>query len=425
MIVLLIDFMRKRIAQLLEKTSPRAVGFGTNKSTDKVLSETPDLIKWRSVLLRRILLFVIPFVFYLIVVNMMIGDAVFIMQNSFVDLVFLTSYILLLRGNYDAAVFLIFGTGLPVAQFSFLAGEFLSPADETVRLISFAIVNACLSVLVAAVFIRKKAQHLLVIVLISAIIGIHVYLHFAAEGGSNTNLAGMAVYYAIAVGFAMLTRNVLRKIEELVMERELLIREVHHRIKNHMYTITSILSLQSTEFEDPKVKEAFEETRRRIGLMQEIYDRLYLGQPGGEINLRSFLGKLLLNLQEVFCSGKNLLITSEIEELQGSSKIAFAVGIIVNELVTNSFKYAFGEKNPPVTGKERMEIRVNVHKNSDGKIEIIVSDNGIGVSDEILDGSAYGFGLTMVRGYVRQFDGSLSIENRGGTRTSVTLLPAS
>lgn len=423
--MLLINFMQKRIAQLLEKASLQAVGFGTDKSSDMVPSETPDLIKWRSVLLRRILLFVIPFVFYLIVANMMIGDAVFIMQNSFLDLVFLTSYILLLRGNYDAAVFLIFGTGLPVAQISFLAGEFLSPADETVRLISFAIVNACLSVLVAAVFIRKKAQHLLVIVLISAIIGIHVYLHFAAEGGSNTNLAGMAVYYAIAVGFAMLTRNVLRKIEELVMERELLIREVHHRIKNHMYTITSILSLQSTEFEDPKVKEAFEETRRRIGLMQEIYDRLYLGQPGGEINLRSFLEKLLLNLQEVFCSGKNLLITSEIEELQGSSKITFAVGIIVNELVTNSFKYAFGEKNPPVTGKERMEIRVNVHKNSDGKIEIIVSDNGIGVSDEILDGSAYGFGLTMVQGYVRQFDGSLSIENTGGTKISVTLLPFS
>jgi two-component sensor histidine kinase len=338
----------------------------------------------------------------MLIENILLRDSLFLLQNTISEAVFILSYLLLRRGRYDSTVLLLFGPGLLVVQLSFLAGDFLGNPGRPGSLVDFAVVNACVTVLVASVFIRKNRRLLLVVLPVGFVLAFHLTTRYAQETHPSSHLIGLFAYYAVAVIFAFLIRSIIKKIAELLQERELLLRVVHHRIKNHMYTIASILSLQAMEFSEPKVKEAFEETRWRIRLMQEIYETLYAQQADGDIELRPLLEHLQANLGEVFCRGKDAWLLFEIEDLRCSSRLAFAVGIIVNELVTNSLKYAFEELDLQKTVKEKKkQVQVEVHKGRDEKIRILVADNGCGVRDEIIKGSHQGFGLTMVRGYVR------------------------
>lgn len=221
-------------------------------------------------------------------------------------------------------------------------------------------------------------------------------------------------------GIAGLVRDITEQIKkeslitDLLVEKEQLLREVHHRIKNHMYTISSILSLQSAEFSDPTVIAAFDETRRRIRLMQSIYEKLYTGRDTGTIELRGYLNELLDDLRSAFCKNGRIVLTGDLREMHLSANIAFAVGIVINELITNSLKHAF-------VPEEKGWISILLRGIPTSTIEIVVSDDGAGAPPEVLDGTRSGFGLTLVKGYTRQFGGSMKMENSEGLVVTVTL----
>jgi len=203
-----------------------------------------------------------------------------------------------------------------------------------------------------------------------------------------------------------------RNVHKLLQEKEQLMKEVHHRIKNHMNTMYSILSVQESYFSNPDVKDAFEEAKNRIRLMQSIYYKLYSSSNSNSIELGPFIDELVRNLQAAYATDANIDISTAIDDIQVTAKQSLPIGIIVTELITNTLKYAF-------PGRESGHIAIFLQHLSTDKLKIVVEDNGIGTPPEILQDKRYGFGLTLVEGYAHQFDGSVIIENNPGSRITI------
>ena len=205
-----------------------------------------------------------------------------------------------------------------------------------------------------------------------------------------------------------------REVELLLEEKEQLLREVHHRIKNHMNTISSILSLHANYHEDPHTAQVFEEIHNKIKIMQNIYQNLYTGEDVNAVYLSSFLESIVEDLQEAYIYEKRIMVEDRIEDLQVSAKLSLPVGIIVNELITNSLKYAFD-------GRENGSISLTVCREDEQYLRIEVTDDGNGLPNKVLSGGEYGFGLTLVEGYARQYRGTMKLYGNGGTKIVVTL----
>ncbi len=193
---------------------------------------------------------------------------------------------------------------------------------------------------------------------------------------------------------------------ELIEEKENLLREVHHRIKNHMNTIFSILSLQASKFEDEEVTSVFEETKARIRLMQSIYQKLYTGTEVDSISIKHYLEELLHEIKLTYRTSDSIRVECEVEDTRVSARQSLPIGIIVNELVTNAFKYAFSE-----TGEGTIEVAV--HRIPPNHLVIRVADDGAGLPKQVTEEHRLGFGLTIVEGYARQFEGSLDFAVEG------------
>ncbi|MDZ7794597.1 MAG: PAS domain S-box protein [Spirochaetia bacterium] len=207
-----------------------------------------------------------------------------------------------------------------------------------------------------------------------------------------------------------------KEVETLLEEKEHLLHEVHHRIKNHMNTISSIISLRANGIDDLHIKGVLEDVQTKMRLMQNIYQSLYIGVDIGNVYISSFLSPLIRDIRAAYIYSRSISITTDIEEIEITSKQSLPVGIIITELITNSIKYAFPEN-------DRGEIHLSIHKDQEktNLLCIEVSDNGNGMPPEIVEQGKYGFGLTLVEGYTVQFDGTMSIRTEAGTTVRVAL----
>ncbi|MDZ7792376.1 MAG: PAS domain S-box protein [Spirochaetia bacterium] len=204
------------------------------------------------------------------------------------------------------------------------------------------------------------------------------------------------------------------RVQELLKEKEQLLREVHHRIKNHMNTIAAIISLRKSHVSDSPINAVLDELHNKIRLMQNIYQTLYTGNEVGTIHINSFLGQLLYDIQSTYIKEPSIQIKTDIEDIEVTSKQSLPIGIIVTELITNAIKCAF-------EGREEGTISISINKTDEDWLKIQVADNGTGLSDMIIENKSYGFGLTLVDGYVRQYDGEMSIDNSHGTNITITM----
>lgn len=200
---------------------------------------------------------------------------------------------------------------------------------------------------------------------------------------------------------------------KLLKEKEQLIKEVHHRIKNHMNTMYSILSVQASYFKNPDVIAAFEEAKNRIRLMQSIYYKLYSSNESNSMQLRPFIEELINDLKTAYSTFAHITVNTEIENFRVTAKQSLPIGIVVTELITNSLKYAF-------TDRKTGNIRVILKRMKPATLEMRIEDDGVGTPKAVIADRAYGFGLTLVEGYARQFDGSVKIKNGRGTSITVT-----
>ncbi|WP_424358990.1 histidine kinase N-terminal 7TM domain-containing protein [Methanocella sp. MCL-LM] len=191
-------------------------------------------------------------------------------------------------------------------------------------------------------------------------------------------------------------------------EKEALLKEVHHRVKNNLQIITSLLNLQSSGMEDPKYTDMIRDSQNRIKSMALVHEHLYKSRDLSNIDIAEYLTSLITNISRSYsqASGRATLRT-DIENINVDIDRAVPIGIIVTELVSNAYKYAFPEGR-------KGEIGVELHRDAE-KIVLTIRDNGVGLPEDFEIGKTGTLGLQLVEMLTQQIDGELEIEK--GERT--------
>ncbi|MBP7737366.1 MAG: PAS domain S-box protein [Spirochaetes bacterium] len=201
------------------------------------------------------------------------------------------------------------------------------------------------------------------------------------------------------------------RIRALLSEKELLLREVHHRIKNNMSTMTSLLSLQADMLKDQSAVNALLEARNRVQSMSTLYDSLYQTENIQQMSIGYYLSTLVERIISLFPAGAAMTIEKRIDNFTMDVKKLLPLGIIVNEIVTNAMKYAFAGRNSGV---------ITVSTSIQGKrATVIIGDNGIGIPEPVDIDHSTGFGLMLVGILAKQIAGTIRIERGGGTRFAI------
>jgi len=199
------------------------------------------------------------------------------------------------------------------------------------------------------------------------------------------------------------------KIKASLKEKEVMMREIHHRVKNNMQIVISLLRLQSAKAEDKKTQEIFRECQNRIRTMALIHDKLYQSKDLAKINYAKYIDGLVVHVIHSYGVDSNIIaLETDLEEVFLDLNRAIPCGLIVQELLSNSVKHAFPQ------GKKG-EICVGLHSDKKGVINFVVSDNGIGFPEEIDFRKAQTLGLQMVNDLTRQINGTIELNRKGGT----------
>ena len=204
-----------------------------------------------------------------------------------------------------------------------------------------------------------------------------------------------------------------RQLEESIKEKEVLLKEVHHRVKNNMQVISSILNLQSSYIDDETALSILRESQDRIKSMSFVHESLYQSNTLSEVNFSEYIQNIARNLFHSYGRPQGgLSLDFELEEVFLNLDTSIPCGLIINEIVSNSLKYAF-------EGRESGIIKIEFSKLSDGKLKLIVSDNGIGLPDNFDIENAESLGLQLVTTLITQISGVLEIDTRNGTRFNI------
>ncbi len=195
-------------------------------------------------------------------------------------------------------------------------------------------------------------------------------------------------------------------------EKEVLLREMHHRVKNNLNVILSLLNLQSSTIKTPEQAiEAFHNSRDRIMAMSLVHEELYKSHDYVNVDMGDYLGELMANLEQGYASNDRIAMHIHVSGVSLSINASIPCGLIISELVSNAMKYAFPDGRSGA-------ISLEMGKTEDGFISLTVSDNGIGLDRpfEDLSGNNSGsLGLTLVRLLTEQLGGSIVVSVENGT----------
>jgi PAS domain S-box-containing protein len=202
-----------------------------------------------------------------------------------------------------------------------------------------------------------------------------------------------------------------QEIVALLAEKELILKEVHHRIKNNMSTIASLLSIQAYAMQDPAAIAALDDARSRVKSMMVLYDKLFLSSGAGDVALGYYLPALVDEIVGNFPNRHLVKVVTDIDTVSIDAKRIQPLGLIVNELLTNSMKSAF-------TGRKTGTIVVSVRLEG-GAVFVSVKDDGIGIPATVDFGNSTGFGLQLVQTLAQQLRGTARLERGTGTKVVV------
>ncbi len=202
------------------------------------------------------------------------------------------------------------------------------------------------------------------------------------------------------------------RISRALKEKEVLLKEVHHRVKNNLQVICSLLSLQANGSDDQRVRAQFEESRNQVFSMALIHEKLYKSADLSHVNFQEYLQNLVDSIAESY-KRRDIVTAVDMTPVSLDVNAGILCGLIVNELISNSFKYAFPEGR-------RGTIRVGVIADSDEGHVLSVADDGIGFPAHLDFRKTTSLGLQLVNGLTSQLRGALALSTEGGTRFSIT-----
>ena len=206
------------------------------------------------------------------------------------------------------------------------------------------------------------------------------------------------------------------RLQDSLKDKEVLLREIHHRVKNNMQIVNSLLFLQEQSVHDQLdavALDAFQQSRTRIKAMAVIHDRLYRSSEFSSIDFEEYLNELVPELLDSYGVGSEIRIELSAEDIRLGLDAAVPCALIINELITNSLKHAF-------PGKQPGWIKLSMDLRPDGAVRLVVADNGVGLStSEDRHMVPKTLGLQLVADLAKQLDGSVTVSNDEGTRITV------
>ncbi|WP_292485728.1 sensor histidine kinase [Methanohalobium sp.] len=201
----------------------------------------------------------------------------------------------------------------------------------------------------------------------------------------------------------------LKEQKEQVIETERIRQlELHHRIKNNLQIISSLLNLQSEKFTDDNVKDAFIDTRNRVISMSLVHNKLYQAKGLENVNTKDYIGDLVDHLNELY-NVPNIDINIDVEDIYLGIDTIIPLGMLINEILSNSLKYAFSESE---TGK----IEIKLYQNNNKNYTLIVADNGKGMPENIDVKDADTLGLQLIKSLIDQIGGDFEVNKENGTK---------
>ena len=193
-------------------------------------------------------------------------------------------------------------------------------------------------------------------------------------------------------------------------EKTAMLKEIHHRVKNNLGVVNSLLRLQSREIEDEKTLNMFKEAQKRVLSMALLHEKMYKSDDLAHIDIQEHIQLLASDLIKTYAVNKDIKLDISIEEIDIGLRTLVPLGLIINEIITNALKYAFNEKD---NGCISLHIAPLDHK----KFEMIIADDGSGYE---LKSESTGLGTKLIQAFTKQLNGSMKRINKSGTRFEFT-----
>ena len=214
------------------------------------------------------------------------------------------------------------------------------------------------------------------------------------------------------------------EIKQSLEEKEVLLKEIHHRVKNNLQVISSLLYLQSKNIKDKGTLAVFQESQNRVRSMALVHERLYQSPDLARVDFAGYVRSLANYLLRSYGVNPNVIkLKIHLDNVLLGVDTAIPCGLIINELVSNSLKHAFPAPPfiPPARGGERGggEIRIELRAD-DGQFTLMVSDNGVGFPRDLDFRDAGSLGLQLVNTLVEQLEGTIELDRSGGTTFKIT-----
>ena len=200
-------------------------------------------------------------------------------------------------------------------------------------------------------------------------------------------------------------------LEQLVKDKDWLVKEIHHRVKNNFHIVASLLEIQSSYLKNKEALSAIKESQHRIHSMSIIHQKLYQSETLSTIHMPEYIYELVEYLRESYSIRENIGFSLQIEKIELNHASAITLGLILNEAITNAIKYAFA--------KEDGKISISLSHISDSQILLSIADNGRGLPTDFDSKIGASMGMELLQGLTDDLGGSFSIETNNGTHIKV------
>ena len=239
---------------------------------------------------------------------------------------------------------------------------------------------------------------------------------YLVKGEVGSNLLARCIRYAIE------RHRVEDQIRASLAEKVVLLKEVHHRVKNNLQIISSLLNLQSEYIKDEQSAQMFMESQSRIKSMALIHEKLYESDDLAKIDFAEYIQDLADHLFYIYGNrSRNIKLQVQVEDVSLDIDTAVPCGLIINELVSNSLKYGFpADRNNGDSGESGHEVRIEFRLDSNGETVLLVSDNGIGFPEDLDFRNTESLGLQLVNTLAGQLGGDIELSQNDGTAFRIT-----
>ncbi len=223
--------------------------------------------------------------------------------------------------------------------------------------------------------------------------------------------SGKEIYLSSVIRDISEREKAEKKIKTSLKEKEILLKEIHHRVKNNLQIISSLLNLQKEYVDDEEALNVLLESQNRVKAMAIIHENLYQSNNLSYIKFDNYLEKLVSTLFYSYNKNEQIKSSIDVEDIKLNIDTAIPCGLIINELISNSLKHAFNDE-------EKGLIKIIVKKHYDG-YELIVYDNGMGFPEDIDFKNTHSLGLKLVNSLVDQINGQITMNQNQGTEFKI------